>query len=83
VIGTLDGFVDGAVAALLFAWLYNSFARRLSIRRSSIFRGETINRVLAREFHLKRFGSQMSSSTDIFSSSFCVPGPLRPPPNPH
>jgi hypothetical protein len=26
--GTLDGLVDGAVAALLFAWLYNTFADR-------------------------------------------------------
>ena len=26
VIGTIDGLVDGAVAGLLFAWLYNSFA---------------------------------------------------------
>lgn len=25
-IGTLDGFVDGAVAGLLFGWLYNIFA---------------------------------------------------------
>jgi hypothetical protein len=25
VIGTLDGLVDGGVAGLLFAWLYNSF----------------------------------------------------------
>jgi hypothetical protein len=28
--GTLDGLVDGAVAGLLFAWLYNGFAERLS-----------------------------------------------------
>ncbi|MGH9713093.1 MAG: bacteriophage holin [Candidatus Acidiferrales bacterium] len=27
IIGTIDGLVDGAVAALLFAWLYNSFSR--------------------------------------------------------
>lgn len=26
VIGTLYGLVDGAIGALLFAWLYNSFA---------------------------------------------------------
>lgn len=26
-IGTIDGIVDGAIAALLFAWLYNIFAR--------------------------------------------------------
>ena len=25
-IGTIDGVVDGAIAALLFAWLYNIFA---------------------------------------------------------
>jgi hypothetical protein len=25
VIGTLDGLVDGAIAGLLFAWLYNFF----------------------------------------------------------
>lgn len=25
-VGTFDGLVDGAVAGLLFAWLYNSFA---------------------------------------------------------
>lgn len=25
-IGTFDGIIDGAVAGLLFAWLYNSFA---------------------------------------------------------
>lgn len=30
VIGTIDGLVDGAVAGLLFAWLYNSFAGRVS-----------------------------------------------------
>ena len=24
-VGTLDGFVDGALAGLLFAWLYNVF----------------------------------------------------------
>jgi hypothetical protein len=29
-IGTLDGLVDGAVAGLLFAWLYNSFSRRVA-----------------------------------------------------
>jgi hypothetical protein len=28
--GTLDGLVDGAVAGLLFAWLYNGFAERPS-----------------------------------------------------
>ncbi|MGB7848933.1 MAG: hypothetical protein WBL63_25190 [Candidatus Acidiferrum sp.] len=27
-VGTIDGVVDGAVAALIFAWLYNSFAAR-------------------------------------------------------
>ena len=27
VIGTIDGLVDGAVAGILFAWLYNFFAR--------------------------------------------------------
>jgi hypothetical protein len=27
-VGTLDGLVDGAVAGLLFAWLYNAFADR-------------------------------------------------------
>jgi hypothetical protein len=26
IVGTIDGFVDGAIAGLLFAWLYNSFA---------------------------------------------------------
>jgi hypothetical protein len=26
-IGTIDGLVDGAVAGLLFAWIYNSFTR--------------------------------------------------------
>jgi len=26
VIGTIDGFVDGAVAGLLLAWLYNAFS---------------------------------------------------------
>jgi len=25
-VGTLDGLVDGAVAGLFFAWLYNAFA---------------------------------------------------------
>lgn len=28
VIGTLDGCVDGAIAGLIFAWLYNFFAGR-------------------------------------------------------
>jgi hypothetical protein len=28
VIGTVDGLVDGAVAGVLFAWLYNVFAGR-------------------------------------------------------
>jgi len=28
VIGTLDGFVDGGIAAFLFAWLYNTIAGR-------------------------------------------------------
>lgn len=27
VIGTLDAFVDGVVAGLLFGWLYNAFSR--------------------------------------------------------
>lgn len=27
VIGTLYGFVDGAIAGLVFGWLYNLFAR--------------------------------------------------------
>ena len=26
-IGTIDGFIDGAVAGLLLAWLYNAFVR--------------------------------------------------------
>lgn len=26
-VGTVDGFVDGALAGLLFAWLYNIFCR--------------------------------------------------------
>jgi hypothetical protein len=28
--GTLDGLVDGAVAGLLFAWLYNAFSGGLA-----------------------------------------------------
>lgn len=31
-IGTVDGLVDGAVAGLLFAWLYNLFAARSQAR---------------------------------------------------
>ena len=27
VIGTIDGFIDGAIAGLLLAWLYNAFVR--------------------------------------------------------
>jgi hypothetical protein len=30
VMGTIDGFVDGAVAGLIFAWLYNVFAAQAS-----------------------------------------------------
>ena len=29
-IGAVDGLVDGAIAGLLFAWLYNLFAARRS-----------------------------------------------------
>jgi len=28
VVGTVDGLVDGALAGLLFAWLYNAFGGR-------------------------------------------------------
>jgi hypothetical protein len=28
VIGTIDGLVDGAIAGVLFAWLYNMFSGR-------------------------------------------------------
>jgi hypothetical protein len=34
-IGTVDGAVDGAVAALIFSWLYNSFAAGSGARRPS------------------------------------------------
>lgn len=30
VIGTLDGIIDGAIAGLLFAWLYNAFSSGLT-----------------------------------------------------
>lgn len=26
IIGTIDGLIDGAIAGLIFAWLYNSFS---------------------------------------------------------
>lgn len=26
IIGTLNGFIDGAICGVLFAWLYNTFA---------------------------------------------------------
>jgi hypothetical protein len=34
-IGTMDGAADGAVAALIFAWLYNGFAGSRTTSRMS------------------------------------------------
>lgn len=31
VIGTIDGFIDGATGGFLFAWLYNSFNGRVAL----------------------------------------------------
>jgi hypothetical protein len=35
-IGTLEGFLDGAIAALLFAWLYNTLTKDRSQRIASV-----------------------------------------------
>ncbi len=30
-IGTVDGFIDGAIGGLLLGWLFNIFARRVTV----------------------------------------------------